>query len=168
MAFKINGSKELIKMFKDLDKDFDVNRRSSYSYRIHLDIAKQIKKTIYTLPVHSFAPHQGRPVPRPIRFVPYQTGRLRASLKARAGAAAGQKGAFGITSDVPYAALIERGNPAKGVPPQPFVSDTIAQLEPRIMEAYRKRIQRTLDTRARKQAQAAGQPRGAGGRFVAR
>lgn len=76
-------------------------------------------------------------------FAPTRTGRLRAS--PRASKAAGRARVLAGGAAVPYAGPIHWGWPARGIAPQPWISDAAQRTEPLWLDVYLRDIDRIID-----------------------
>lgn len=81
-------------------------------------------------------------VPAAAHRVPVRTGRLRRSVRARASQRDARVVAGGKA--VPYAPVIEFGNPRRGIAPQPFLFPAARSERPRVVALYRHALDRLI------------------------
>ena len=166
MAIEVSGVRAFGKMCDALVEDVGGSGKATWMIRTHKQVGEFVKAKILALPAYShallFGGLKGKRPAIPQNFVPKRTGKLRGSLKL---GKPDNKG-FTLGLGAVYAGPIHYGWPARNIPEQPFITDTIERLEGEIEDRYRRAWNKRKEERIRKQVLAAHQERGTGGRFA--
>ena len=140
MGVELEGNKAVQRLFKELEEAIGTKTRGAYMRRVFNETGKFALKLVKALPYRSERPHYGRRPANPQNFFPYDSGRLRRSMKHRATSSEAT-----LESNVPYAAPIHWGWPARNIPPQPFVYDTMVKNRDKIINKVVSELQRKIN-----------------------